>query len=391
MASPGIGRALQLLLVAPLIIATSCVFGSRSSASETPTSRTSPQQGSPGGCLLETDAAVSGIHGNLFAAVAGSSRDDLWAVGTHFDVSRPIPLVQHWDGSSWDTAMAGEKKFHALELNDVGALGPNDVWAVGSSYAGASSIHWDGTSWSELRGAQSHPGSVFLALAAVSPGEIWAVGKASGAGGYDVPLVERSDGSSWTTVPAPVPAAMASGLRDVAVSGPRSLWAVGWIVDNEVFRPFVERWDGRRWTIVAVPRPDTDALLSGVAAVGPNDVWAVGWSWRGDATRSLTLHWDGQTWSRVPLPGRDGETARLATVTATGGLVGVAGQAADQEGILQPVAFKRSGSTWVNQAVAIEPTGGGFQGLMFLDDRGMVAVGSQLAADGYGSLVQKGC
>ena len=55
------------------------------------------------------------------------------------------------------------------------------------------------------------------------------------------------------------------------------------------------------------------------------------------------------------------------------------------------VAFKRSGSTWVNQAVAIEPSGGGFQGLMFLGDRGMVAVGSQLAADGYGSLVQKGC
>ena len=45
----------------------------------------------------------------------------------------------------------------------------------------------------------------------------------------------------------------------------------------------------------------------------------------------------------------------------------------------------------MNQAVAIEPSGGGFQGLMFLGDRGMVAVGSQLAADGYGSLVQKGC
>jgi hypothetical protein len=390
MAPPGIGRALHLLLVAPLIVASSCVFGSKSSASETATA-TSPQQSSPGGCLLQTDAAVSAIHGNLFAAVAGSGPDDLWAVGTHFDVSQPIPLAQHWDGSSWDTAISDEKKFHALQLSDVGALGPNDVWAVGSSYAGASSIHWDGTSWSELPGARSLPGSIFLGVAAVSPSEIWAVGKASGAGAYDVPIVERSDGSSWTTVPAPAPAAMASGFRDVAAAGARSLWAVGWALENEVFRPFVERWDGRRWTIMDVPRPDEDALLSGVAAAGPNDVWAVGWSWRGDATRSLTLHWDGQTWSRVPLPGRDGETARLATVTATGGLVGVAGQAADQDGILQPVAFKRSGSTWVNQAVAIEPSGGGFQGLMFLGDRGMVAVGSQLAADGYGSLVQKGC
>ena len=45
-------------------------------------------------------------------------------------------------------------------------------------------------------------------------------------------------------------AAMASGLRDVSAAGPRSLWAVGWAVENEVFRPFVERWDGRRWTIM---------------------------------------------------------------------------------------------------------------------------------------------
>jgi hypothetical protein len=163
-------------------------------------------------------------------------------------------------------------------------------------------------------------------------------------------------------------------------------------VDNDkVFRPFVERWDGQRWSITAVPHPDTDALLSGVAAVGLNDVWAVGWSWRGDATKSLTLHWDGHTWSRVPLPGPDGQTARLATVTVAPDLVGVAGQASDQDGILQPVAFKRSGGTWVDQALPIQPSGGGFQGMMFLGDRGMVAVGSQLAADGYGSLVQKGC
>ena len=122
----------------------------------------------------------------------------------------------------------------------------------------------------------------------------------------------------------------------------------------------------------------------------PNDVWAVGWSWRGDATRSLTIHWDGRAWSRVPLPGRDGETARLATVTATGGLVGVAGQAADQNGILQPVAFKRSGSTWVNQAVAIEPSGGGLQGLMFLGDRGWSPSGASSRPSGA-PLVQKGC
>jgi hypothetical protein len=390
MAPPRIERALHLLLVAPLIVASACVFGSNSSTDTT--TATGSQPNSPAGCLLQTDTGVSGIHGNQFAAVAGSGPDDYWAVGTHFEVSRSGPLAQHWNGSSWDTVMTGGKQFHGMQLNDVAALAPSDVWAVGFSYSGAASLHWDGTSWSELAGDRGHPGSVFLGLASISPSEIWAVGKASGAGGYDVPIIERSDGSSWTTVPAPVPDAVASGFRDVAASGARSLWAVGWTVDNDkVFRPFVERWDGQRWSITAVPRPDTDALLSGVAAVGPNDVWAVGWSWRGDATKSLTLHWDGQTWSRVPLPGPDGQTARLATVTVAPDLIGVAGQAPDQDGILQPVAFKRSGGTWVDQAVPIQPSGGGFQGMMFLGDRGMVAVGSQLAADGYGSLVEKGC
>ena len=390
MAPPGIGRALHLLLLAPLMVASACVFGSKSSAS------TSSQQSSPGGCLLQIDTAVSGIRGDLFAAVAGSGPDDYWAVGTRFEArteaSVPGPLAQHWTGSKWETVLAGGDRFPSLQLTDVAPLSVDDVWAVGFSDSGASSIHWDGTTWTELSGANGSSGDLFNGLAAVSPTDLWVVGKTTGAGGYDAPLVERSNGSSWTAVPVPAPDGIAAGLRDVSASGPRSLWAVGWSVDrNKVFRPLLEHWDGSRWTIVTVPHPDSDALLSSVAVVSPDDVWAVGWSWQGDTTRGLTLHWNGRTWSPVSLPFASGQAARLATVTFAGGVLGVAGQAPDENGILQPVALSLSGSTWTDHAVPVEPGGGGFQGLLVLDNQRMVAVGSQIESDGYGSLVQEGC
>lgn len=304
----------------------------------------------------------------------------------------PGPLAQHWNGSKWETVIAGGDRFPGLQLTDVAALSADDVWAVGFSDSGASSIHWDGTAWTELSGARGYSGALFTGLAALSPTDLWVVGKATGAGGYDAPLVERSNGSSWTAIPVPAPDGIAAGLRDVSASGPRSMWAVGWSVDKgKVFRPLVERWDGRRWTIVTVPYPDGDALLSGVAVVSPDDVWAVGWSWQGDATTGLTLHWNGKSWAPVSIPSASGQAARLATVTSAAGVLGVAGQAPDENGIFQPVAFSLSGSTWTDHAIPVEPGGGGFQGLLVLDNHRMVAVGSQIDSDGYGSLVQEGC
>jgi hypothetical protein len=388
MASPRMRRLLRAVLAMPLIIGASCVFGSKDSTQEPPTT-SSPATVA---CRLQPDPAVSGIHGNQLAAVAGVSPDDIWAVGSHFEVSKSGPLAQHWNGSAWDTLMAGNQLYNGLQLTDVDPIAADDVWTVGFSYGGASSLHWDGSSWTEVPAAKGFAGAVFLGVAGVSPTDLWVVGKATAAGGYDIPIAQRSDGSRWSAVPVPQPAGIAAGLRDVSASGPGSAWAVGWSVDDQkVFRPLVEHWDGSRWSIQGIPEPSTDALLSGVVAVGPDDVWAVGWSWNGDATTSLVLHWNGQTWSRVTLPAGPGGTAKLATVTAQGDAVAVAGQGPDEQGILQPVVLRLEGTTWTDHATPVDPSGGGFQGLMLLGKEGMIAVGSQIAADGYGSLVQKGC
>jgi hypothetical protein len=68
-----------------------------------------------------------------------------------------------------------------------------------------------------------------------------------------------------------------------------------------------------------------------------------------------------------------------------------AGQSPDADGILQPVAFRRHGTTWTSHAVPGGSDGGGFQGIAAVHGVGMMAVGIQWADEGYGSLVQRGC
>jgi hypothetical protein len=386
MASPRSARLLVPVLV--LMVLGGCTSGSDDVSDPTPTGPTGVTTAT---CRLQADKGVSGVDGNHFAAVAFVSPNDVWAVGSHFEVSKTGALAQHWDGSAWDTVLAGSQRYHGLQLTDVAAIAHDDVVMVGFSGGGAASLRWDGSSLSATPAARGFAGATFLGVAARSATDLWAVGKATAAGGYDIPIAQRSDGSTWRAVTVPKPTGIAAGLHDVAVSGSDSAWAVGWSVDDQkVFRPLVEHWDGHAWTIRSTPAPTGDALLSGVAAAGPDDVWAVGWSWKEDAATSLVLHWDGSAWSSVRLPG-SGAAARLSTVAAEGDQVVVGGQAANDAGIRQPIALRLHGTTWTEHATPIEPGGGGFQGIALAGRDGMIAVGSQLGADGYASLVQTGC
>jgi hypothetical protein len=390
MTPPRSSRWPCLLASALLILLVACTSGSDDSTQPTPASP-GTSSGTTGGCRLQADADVNGVHGNEFAGVTAGSPDDVWAVGSHFEVSKSGPLAQHWNGSAWQTILQGGQRFGRLQLTDAIPLGADGAWVVGFTATGAGSLKWDGASWTEVPGASGLTGAVFLGVDAVSPTDLWVVGKASASGGYDIPIAQRSRGSSWTTVAVPMPPGIAAGLRDVVVTGKSSAWAVGWSVDNDkLFRPLVERWDGERWTVHPTPRPPGDALLSGVAATGPNDVWTVGWSWEGDATTSLVLHWDGTRWSRVALSG-DGATAKLASVTAEGDEVVAGGQALDANGILQPVVLGFDGSGWTDHAASVDTGGGDVEGVALIGNRGMIAVGSQIGADGYASLVQSGC
>jgi hypothetical protein len=189
----------------------------------------------------------------------------------------------------------------------VAAVSPHDVWAVGSNefYFKAFIKRWNGATWQlvpspKLTDTGITGASDYLdAVAVRSAHDAWAVGMTGGG-----TLTEHWDGASWKIVLSRDGDLGPTGLAAVTAVSPRDVWAVG---DSEQEQggngqeKIIEHWNGVKWRLVPSPRLDS-AGLSGVAALSPNDVWAVGQGVRPGASsaRSLVLHWDGTRWKVVP-------------------------------------------------------------------------------------------
>ncbi|MCF2529744.1 hypothetical protein [Yinghuangia soli] len=113
------------------------------------------------------------------SGISASSPDDIWAVGNGYG-DNDVPVVLHYDGSTW-TATA-TPPFGGLygEFYDVVANGPQDVWAVGrvildeKDRGHALVMHWDGRTWQRIEAA---PDAGRLTGVAKTPGGIVAVGE----------------------------------------------------------------------------------------------------------------------------------------------------------------------------------------------------------------------
>jgi hypothetical protein len=237
-------------------------------------------------------------------AVDGQTGDDIWAVGRH--VSRRglwKTLIEHWDGDAWRLIPTT----HPGVLSDlwgVAALSRTDAWAVGDYFDGVQQKalieHWDGTSWSVVPGADLGTENASLrAVAAVSAGNIWAVGVHSTGGGSDNALIEHWDGVEWT---ASQLAPSGAALQGVAAASASDVWAVG----SGELGTLTEHWDGTAWSIVPSANNPDESVLRAVVAAGGGEVWAVGHSFNPSVENffqyTLTEHWDGASWSIVSSP-----------------------------------------------------------------------------------------
>ena len=282
------------------------------------------------------------------AAVAACARNDVWAIPYGYVTGRAL----HWDGSNWQVVSLptpSRADVSAVELHDIVALAPDDVWIVGMCWLRHRPpsvrpvvLHWDGEAWTSV--AVPLPRArVAASLSSVSGSgadDVWAVGT-WGATPYrgGVPtLVEHWDGSAWRRIPSPH--GVLDGLKTVAVRTSTDVWAafthglIHW--DGASWHPFrvartrssdpyelalvppadawavadgfVERWDGRRWHLIADAalgiRPSGGwVTYKSVAGTGPDDVWIAGVATPpGGPSQALLLRWDGRVWSRLPLP-----------------------------------------------------------------------------------------
>ena len=275
-------------------------------------------------------------------------------------ILRMVPLVEHWDGSSWTQATVAPAGSSLDQLSAVVAPSATSVWAFGSTrYA----QYWNGAAWKRValpvpKGAEAPE---FNGAAAVSPNDIWAFGDAELQGSTYAAhaIVDHWNGHAWRMVPSP-PTRDYSRLLGATALSSTNVWAVGVVgVDsgNRVAeRTLAVHWNGKVWKRVPSPNPATpytpagsiDDSLAAVAGDSPHDVWAVGQQYvvAADGEHSihpLVLHWNGTRWKAVssPDPAGPGHRSFLSGVVAP-----------SPTGVWAVGSAVRHGTRWVQHALA---------------------------------------
>ncbi|MFL5797751.1 MAG: hypothetical protein ACJ77A_07420 [Actinomycetota bacterium] len=188
-------------------------------------------------------------------------------------------------------------------LDDVDALGPRDVWAVGQSASRETQpglvLHFDGRAWSRL--PLPDAAGELTGVAALSDADVWVVGR----------RLLHYDGARWLVFESPVPigASTVFGFNNVVALAADDVWAAGSFgTDDGHVHAFAAHWDGSAWTVAETPSRwiAWSSTAFGIDARSSDDVWVVGARSSSDAgtiDRSFAMHWDGEAWRTVPTTG----------------------------------------------------------------------------------------
>jgi hypothetical protein len=151
-------------------------------------------------------------------------------------------------------------------------------------------------------GGNQAVGNVFLATAALSSTDTWAVGAEPNPSQHlTATLAEHWDGTRWSIVPTPAISAPTVQLNSIAALNSGNVWVAGYSDDPSCLcgKTVVEHWNGSRWTRLTTPNPGVADYLTGIAAISATDVWVVGYEWISNFVElPLLLHYDGRTWRR---------------------------------------------------------------------------------------------
>jgi hypothetical protein len=162
---------------------------------------------------------------------------------------------------------------------------------------GGSAGAWGGTGyWKVVPSVNpSTLNNPFLAVAALSPTNVWAVGFAD-----EFPLVEHWNGASWKVVANPGPSG--GSLNGICAVSKNDIWAVGSVFrENGPRQTLIGHWNGNAWNIVKSPAAGT---LNAVTAASANEVWAVGANQNAKTNKNEVVieHWEGKSWNIDPNP-----------------------------------------------------------------------------------------
>jgi hypothetical protein len=290
----------------------------------------------------------------MFTSVAVLSRCNAWAVGRYASPNGSQTLIEHWNGSAWKQVASPNPGSNSNELHGVAAVSAGNIWAVGSYSTFTSAdqtlvLHWNGTAWKQVASpnpAGSANGNSLHAVTAVSASNAWAVGSY-----YSVTaqatqtLILHWNGTAWKRVASPNPGSGFNDLYGVTAVSASNAWAVG---DNSNGKTLALHWNGTAWKHVTSPNPGDPTELSGVAAVSASNAWAVGNYWNADGSQTLILHWNGTAWKHVTSPNPGGSNRdHLSGVTAiTASNAWAVGTYYDSSGTGQTLVLHWNGTAW---------------------------------------------
>ena len=187
------------------------------------------------------------------SGVSVISRNDAWAVGNSAkggDASQN--LILHWNGRAW--AQVASPDTGDSSLGKVAAVSPTDVWAVGETISRTGVhktlvLYWNGTRWARLPSPNPSPSDSELSgVSAVSSSDVWADGVFFDNQGHAKTLILHWNGTRWSRVPSPSPAGLlGSNLVALSALAPGNVWAVGNVLERGNDQTLVLHWNGTHW------------------------------------------------------------------------------------------------------------------------------------------------
>ncbi len=226
-----------------------------------------------------------GAVGDILQGVAAISPDDAWAVGARQDTATfyQHPMALHWDGAAWTAVTVPNPAGctgHSY-LTAVSAADATHVWATGWCGSGGSTPdqgyveRWTGSRWTVAAGQGVIPAhSQLYGISAAGPGNVWAVGLTQQPGSSQAAgLTVHWDGTTWTQVA--VPGSEAS-LHAVVASRGRTTWSAGAGTSPQppFAGPLSLRYGQGAWHDVKVPV--AFGSLWGLAFDPGGQLWAAG-------------------------------------------------------------------------------------------------------------------
>ena len=240
-------------------------------------------------------------------AITATSPASAWAIGYTGTQEKPSPLIEHWDGSSWQPTALPAGLGHAY-LSGIAATSARDAWAVGDISGTAPSVlmlRWNGRSWHRVALPWNPRHGALTAVAAMSAGNVWAFGLAETKSIAESSQGLHWNGSRWQLTPGlPAPAGRVGAPSGLAFGPAASGWAVGSTyatqpVTTVATAAHTAAWQlrGGTWYPATIP----GLLASGspaVATTSPADAFATGFV---PGLGETIDHWNGTRWT--PMPG----------------------------------------------------------------------------------------